>query len=195
MSETYLDGKLLVAMPGIGDDRFSRSVIFMCAHSGDGAMGLIINQEIQNLSFSGLMERLALLPDDEAIRLPQKLASMPVLQGGPVETSRGFVLHSRDYFSDECTLDINGNVGLTATLDVLRAIAAGKGPQRSLLALGYAGWGPGQLEAEIKQNGWLYCEPDDSLLFDQDVAGKYTAALSRIGVNEAVLSTGQFGHA
>ena len=118
MSETYLDGKLLVAMPGIGDDRFSRSVIFMCAHSGDGAMGLIINQEIQNLSFSGLMERLALLPDDEAIRLPQKLASMPVLQGGPVETSRGFVLHSRDYFSDECTLDINGNVG--SILDIRR---------------------------------------------------------------------------
>jgi putative transcriptional regulator len=195
MSENYLDGKMLIAMPGIGDDRFERAVIFVCAHSRDGAMGLIVNHEVESLSFGGLMERLDLVDDENAIRLPQDIATTRVLQGGPVETSRGFVLHSKDYFSDECTLDVDDNVGLTATLDVLRAIASGKGPRKSLLALGYTGWGPGQLESEIRQNGWLHCEADESLLFDPDLGSKYDAALARIGVSEEVLSGGHFGNA
>jgi putative transcriptional regulator len=195
MSDKYLDGKMLIAMPGIGDDRFERAVIFICAHSSDGAMGLVVNHEVESLSFGNLMERLDLVDNKNAIHLPAEIAATRVLQGGPVETSRGFVLHSKDYFSEECTLNVDRNVGLTATLDVLRAIASGKGPRKSLLALGYTGWGPGQLESEIRQNGWLYCEPDETLLFGHDLPSKYDAALGRIGVSAEMLSGGHFGNA
>jgi putative transcriptional regulator len=128
MAHPYLDGKMLIAMPGIGDERFDRAVIYVCAHSSDGAMGLIVNHQIDSLSFGGLMERLDLSGGDNDIRLPDDVAGTRILQGGPVETSRGFVLHSKDYFSDECTLSVDAGVGLTATLDVLRAIANGTGP-------------------------------------------------------------------
>ncbi len=195
MTEQYLDGKMLIAMPGIGDDRFERAVIFVCAHSREGAMGLVVNHEVDSLSFGGLLERLDLVDNGDAIRLPKEVASTRVLQGGPVETSRGFVLHSRDYFSAESTLGVDGNIGLTATLDVLRAIARGEGPRKSLLALGYTGWGPGQLEGEIRQNGWLHCEADEGLLFDSDLDTKYQSALARIGVDEANLLGGHFGNA
>jgi len=195
MSEKYLDGKMLVAMPGINDDRFERAVVFICAHSRDGAMGLIVNHEVDSLSFGNLMERLDLVGSENAILLPDEIAATRVLQGGPVETSRGFVLHSKDYFSEECTLNVDDKVGLTATLDVLRAIATGKGPRKSLLALGYTGWGPGQLESEIRQNGWLHCEADETLLFGHDLSAKYAAALARIGVSEQMLSGGHFGNA
>jgi putative transcriptional regulator len=195
MTEQYLDGKMLIAMPGIGDDRFDRAVIFVCAHSSDGAMGLVVNHQVDSLSFGGLLERLDLVDNEDAIRLPDAIASTHVLQGGPVETSRGFVLHSRDYFSAESTLGVDSNIGLTATLDVLRAIARGEGPRKSLLALGYTGWGPGQLESEIRQNGWLHCEADEALLFDSDLDAKYQSALARIGVSEASLSGGHFGNA
>jgi putative transcriptional regulator len=129
MAHPYLDGKMLIAMPGIGDERFDRAVIYVCAHSSDGAMGLIINHQIDSLSFGALMERLDLSGGDNDIRLARRPGrNTRILQGGPVETSRGFVLHSKDYFSDECTLSVDASVGLTATLDVLRAIANGTGP-------------------------------------------------------------------
>ena len=195
MKHPYLDGKMLIAMPGIGDERFNRALIYICAHSADGAMGLVVNHQIDNLSFGNLLERLDLTTGGESIRLPQDVADTLVLQGGPVETSRGFVLHSKDYFSDECTLSVDDKVGLTATLDVLRAIADGSGPRLSLLALGYTGWGPGQLESEIRQNGWLHCDADEELIFGLDVDGKYQAALARIGISEHMLSGNHFGNA
>jgi putative transcriptional regulator len=195
MAHPYLDGKMLIAMPGIGDERFERAVIYVCAHSADGAMGLIVNHEIESLSLGNLLERLDLTGGEDAIRLPDDIAATRVMQGGPVETSRGFVLHSKDYFSDEATLSVDRGVGLTATLDVLRAIASGHGPRLSLLALGYTGWGPGQLESEIRQNGWLTCEADEELIFGQDLKAKYPAALARIGISETMLSGGHFGNA
>ncbi len=195
MNETYLSGKILIAMPSIGDERFERAVIYICAHSNEGAMGLVINHRFEELSFGKLLKQLDLFDDREAIRLPEGVDGIQVLHGGPVETSRGFVLHSRDYFSDECTLGVDEDVGLTATLDVLRAIAEGRGPYKSLLALGYAGWGPGQLESEIRNNGWLHCEADSKLLFELDLSEKYSYALSCIGITETVLAGGHFGNA
>ena len=191
---SYLDGQMLIAMPGIGDARFERSVIFLCVHSPDGAMGLVVNKAAEDLTFPDLLRRLDLLPQNEPIELPQEALAMPVQVGGPVETGRGFVLHTSDYFASDSTLPIDERVGLTATLDVLRAIAAGKGPRQALLALGYAGWGPGQLENEIQQNGWLHCEADEDLLFDRDLDGKYTLALRKIGIDPSML-TAYSGHA
>lgn len=193
-SSSYLDGKLLIAMPGIGDPRFERTVIFMCVHSADGAMGLVVNKPASNLTFPELLTRLNLLPEGEPIKLPPAVRSMHVQFGGPVETGRGFVLHTSDYFASDSTLPIDEWIGLTATLDVLRAIAAGRGPRQALLALGYAGWGPGQLENEIQQNGWLHCDPDEQLIFDRDLEGKYPAALRKIGIDPRML-TSYSGHA
>ena len=158
----YLDGSLLVAMPSMGDARFARAVIYMCAHSADGAMGIIINQRAPNISFTELLEQLNIVPPKERIRLPIVLGAMAVHLGGPVETGRGFVLHSADYFKAESTLPIDESVCLTATIDILRDIAKGSGPDKALLALGYAGWAPGQLESEIQANGWLHCTADPS---------------------------------
>ncbi len=185
----YLDGKMLIAMPGIGDPRFERTVIYLCAHSADGAMGLVVNKSAGNLTFPDLLKQLGLIPEGEPIRLPARAKAMQVHIGGPVETGRGFVLHTSDYFADDSTLPIDEQVGLTATLEVLRAIAAGKGPRLSLLALGYAGWGPGQLERELQMNGWLHCDSDEELLFDQDLDGKYEHALRKIGVDPSMLSS------
>ena len=190
----FLDGKLLIAMPGIGDPRFERSVIFMCAHSADGAMGIVINKVAPGITFSDLLERLDLLPSDNQIKVPVNLSDIPVQFGGPVETGRGFVLHTTDYYSADTTLPISERVGLTATLDVLRAIAKGEGPRRSLLALGYSGWGPGQLEGEIQRNGWLHCDADEELLFKIANDEKYTAALKKIGIDLRMLSS-DAGHA
>ena len=147
--DLYLDGQLLVAMPAMGDPRFARSVIYLCAHSADGAMGIIINQRAPNISFTELLEQLNIVPPKDRIRLPSGLTAMAVHLGGPVETGRGFVLHSADYFKAESTLPIDESVCLTATIDILRDIAKGTGPDKALLALGYAGWAPGQLENEI----------------------------------------------
>lgn len=193
-SPQYFEGQLLIAMPGIGDPRFERSVIFMCAHTDDGAMGLVVNKPADDITFPELLDRLCIIPEDEKIKLPQEVQQMNVRFGGPVETGRGFVLHTADYFVKESTLAIDDRVGLTATLDVLRAIANGDGPRQSLLALGYAGWGPGQLEGEIKRNGWLHCDADEDLLFDSDLEGKYTGALSKIGIDVSMLSA-EAGHA
>jgi putative transcriptional regulator len=189
----YLDGQLLIAMPIMTDKRFARSVIYMCAHSAEGAMGLIINQRASHISFSELMKQLSIVPDgSDDIEI--ELADMDVHVGGPVETGRGFVLHSADYYAADSTLPIDEGVSLTATIDILKAIAGGKGPDRAILALGYAGWRPGQLESEIAANGWLHCSADADLLFDRDLDQKYERALSKIGIDPSHLVS-EAGHA
>lgn len=191
-----LEGQLLIAMPSIADDRFEHAVIYVCAHSDDGAMGIIINQKAPQIDFLELLEQLEILPEseDQAINIPKSIIDMNVHMGGPVETGRGFVLHSPDYFADNATLAINDSVYLTATIDILKAIANGSGPQKSLLALGYAGWSPGQLEAEIQDNGWLNCPGDASIVFDHNLEGKYQKALSALGINPSHLVSSP-GHA
>jgi putative transcriptional regulator len=190
----YLDGQLLIAMPSMGDPRFSRSVIYVCAHSSEGAMGIVINQRAPNISFAELLEQLKIVPSEERISLPFALNAMDVHLGGPVETGRGFVLHSADYFKAESTLPINDSVCLTATVDILRDIAKGSGPNKALLALGYAGWAPGQLEDEIQSNGWLNCPADPELVFDPAVDRKYNRALDSLGVDPSHLVSDS-GHA
>jgi putative transcriptional regulator len=189
----YLDGQLLVAMPIMTDRRFARSVIYMCAHSAEGAMGLIINQRASHISFSELMKQLSIMPET-ADEVEIELEDMDVHVGGPVETQRGFVLHSADYYVADSTLPIDDGVSLTATIDILKAIAGGKGPDRAILALGYAGWRAGQLESEIAANGWLHCPADADLLFDRDLEQKYERALSKIGVDPSHLVS-DAGHA
>ena len=191
---TFLDGQLLVAMPGIGDDRFKRAVIYLCAHSEQGAMGIVLNHPARTLSFTDLLVQLDVIAPDEVIRLPPRAGDVPVVKGGPVDTGRGFVLHSADYHVDSSTMPIDGGVSLTATVDVLRAIAKGTGPDRAVLALGYAGWASGQLEREIRHMGWLHCAADDALIFDPALDTKYDRALRKIGIDPGNLST-QAGHA
>jgi putative transcriptional regulator len=182
-----LEGRLLIAMPGMGDPRFDRTLIYLCAHSEDGAMGLVVNKTADNLTFDELLAQLK-------IPLAPNLNTIRVHYGGPVEMGRGFVLHSTDYFAAESTLPIDERIGLTETLDVLRAIAAGTGPRLAMLALGYSGWGPGQLEREIQTNGWLNCAADEQLIFDPDLDSKYGQALARIGIDPGMLSS-DAGHA
>ena len=179
----YLDGQLLIAMPAMADRRFARSVIYMCAHSDEGAMGLIINQRAPNLSFADLLERLQLLDEESEANIPPEVLRMAIHVGGPVEPERGFVLHSSDYFTPSSTLPISDEVCLTATIDILKALATGEGPNKAILALGYAGWAPGQLESEIHANGWLSCQADLDLIFDLDVEEKYERALSKLGID------------
>jgi putative transcriptional regulator len=190
----FLDGQLLVAMPGMLDQRFARSVIYLCAHSEDGAMGIIVNQPARMRSFPDLLVQLQVIAASERIRLPRGAEDIQVLSGGPVQTDRGFVLHSADFFIDNSTLPIDEGVSLTATIDILRAIAAGEGPHKAVLALGYAGWDAGQLENEIQQNGWLNCPADPSILFDRDLDSKYTRAMHSIGIDIERLSSSA-GHA
>lgn len=189
----YLDGQILVAMPTIQDDRFARTVIYMCAHSSEGAMGIVINKPAPNLRFRDLLEQLDVIPkksDGEPIRV----SPVPVLKGGPVETQRGFVLHSSDFFIKDSTLSIDNEICLTATLDILKAMARGEGPSSAILALGYAGWAPGQLESEIQANGWLNCAADSELIFVKPPETKYATALKKIGIDPAKLSS-DAGHA
>lgn len=197
-SNDYLEGQLLVAMPRMTDRRFRRSVIYLCAHSDQGAMGLIVNQNADHIDFPDLLERLGLVSEifgaEGEAEMPADILAMPVHNGGPVETGRGFVLHSADYFIADTTLAIRDGVCLTATLDILRAIAKGKGPDRAMLALGYAGWSPGQLESEIHANGWLHCPSDLDLIFDDDNDTKYSRALAKIGIDPSHL-VADAGHA
>jgi len=190
----YLDGQMLVAMPAMGDERFARSVIYVCAHSSEGAMGIIVNQPAANVSFADLLVQLEVVPAADLIRLPPRAGGVKVLKGGPVDAQRGFVLHSSDFFIENSTLPIDEGVCLTATLDILKAIARGQGPHSAILALGYAGWAPGQLENEIQHNGWLHCAADPELIFGQDVGGKYAKALKKIGIDLGMLSS-EAGHA
>ena len=182
----YFAGQMLIAMPQMRDARFSRSVVYLCAHTKEGAMGLVINRMFDGLSFPDLLEQLNIEPTP--LCDPIKIHF-----GGPVEAGRGFVLHSTDYVQ-ETTLVVNDDVGLTATIDVLKAIATGAGPARSLLALGYAGWGAGQLDNEIRDNAWLSVEPDEELLFGADLDRKWEKAIAKIGVDFSMLS-GEAGHA
>ena len=190
----YLDGQMLIAMPSMRDERFSRSLIYVCAHSSEGAMGIIVNQIAANVNFPDLLVQLEVIPAADVIQLPQRAGSVKVLKGGPVETGRGFVLHSADFFIENSTLPIDDGICLTATLDILKAIARGEGPASAVLALGYAGWAPGQLENEIQGNGWLHCSADPELIFGQDTGGKYEKAMKKIGIELGMLST-EAGHA
>jgi len=184
-TEDTLTGQLLVAMPHMADPRFARSVVYLCAHSGEGAMGLVVNRLIDSLSFESLLEQLGV----EA----SAPADMPVHFGGPVESSRGFVLHTTDYVQDS-TLLIDDEIALTATIDVLKAIAAGEGPKRRVLALGYAGWAAGQLDAEIQANGWLLVPADLDLVFGNGNDTKWTRSMAKIGIDLTLLSS-EAGHA
>ena len=190
----YLDGQMLIAMPAMSDDRFSRSLIYLCAHSNEGAMGIVVNQAAGNINFSELLVQLEVIPAADRIVLPSRAETVKVLKGGPVETGRGFVLHSADFYIENSTLPIDEGICLTATLDILKAIARGDGPDRAILALGYAGWAPGQLETEIQQNGWLHCAADKDLLFGTDIDTKYDKALQKIGISLGMLSN-EAGHA
>lgn len=190
----YLDGQMLIAMPSMRDERFARSLIYVCAHSSEGAMGIVVNQPAANINFPDLLVQLEVIPAADLIQLPPRAGEVKVLKGGPVETGRGFVLHSADFFIENSTLPIDDGICLTATLDILKAIARGSGPASALLALGYAGWAPGQLESEIQENGWLHCTADPELIFGSDTDAKYTKALNKLGVNLGMLSS-QAGHA
>ena len=190
----YLDGQMLIAMPSMRDERFSRSVIYVCAHSSEGAMGIIVNQVAANVNFPDLLVQLEVIPAADLIQLPQRAGTVKVLKGGPVETGRGFVLHSADFFIENSTLPIDEGICLTATLDILKAIARGDGPASAVLALGYAGWAPGQLENEIQENGWLHCSADSELIFGNDNDAKYEKALKKLGIPLGMLSS-EAGHA
>ena len=190
----FLDGHFLMAMPSMADKRFARSVAYVCAHSGDGAMGIVINKLADDVSFRDLLVQLDIVQARNEPDLPGGVDKVRVHRGGPVETGRGFVLHSGDFFLENATLPIAEGVCLTATLEILRAIAEGRGPDEALLALGYAGWAPGQLEAEIQANGWLHSPANAAILFDNDVDSKYDRALAMIGIEPAMLSM-EAGHA
>ena len=190
----FLDGQMLIASPAMQDERFARSVIYMCAHSSEGAMGIVVNHPAPHISFADLLVKLDVIPAKEKIQLPPQAGGVTVLKGGPVETERGFVLHSADFFIENSTLPIDKCICLTATLDILKAIARGDGPESAVLALGYAGWAPGQLENEINQNGWLHCSADSELIFGQDTDGKYEKAMRKIGIDLGMLSS-EAGHA
>lgn len=187
-----LDGQMLIAMPSMTDPRFARTVIYICAHSSDGAMGIVVNKKADNISFPEMLEQFGIDGGDDANNI--RLKNFPVNFGGPVETARGFVLHTTDYHVEASTLPIDKGVSLTATLDVLKAIADGRGPNRALLALGYAGWAPGQLESEIQDNGWLHCEADAELIFDGEFEHKYERTLAKLGVDLSML-VADAGHA
>lgn len=190
----YLDGRLLIAMPVMGDPRFERSVIYLCAHSPEGAMGIIVNRRAGSIDFPELLVQLDIIKKADQIKLPGNAETMKVLKGGPVDTGRGFVLHSSDFFIKDATLRIDDGICLTATVDILKAIARGAGPKHAILALGYAGWAPGQLENEIQENGWLHCDADADLVFGSDVEEKYLRALRKIGIDPGMLSN-EAGHA
>jgi putative transcriptional regulator len=177
-----LAGQLLIAMPAMGDPRFARSVVCLCAHSEQGAMGLVLNRPVERLSFDALLRQVGVepVPPQRQIRL---------LAGGPVEEGRGFVLHSDDWRA-EGSIAVRGGLALTASVDILKDIAAGGGPRHCVLALGYAGWGPGQLEAEIAENAWLIAPPDEALLFDEDLATKWRRALSKLKVDPSRIVAG-----
>lgn len=183
---SYVTGQLLIAMPGMRDERFAKTVIYMCAHTEEGAMGLVLNQRFEAITFIELMSQLEL--EEKNIK-----KDVPVHFGGPVEAGRGFVLHTSDYQQD-ATLEVVDGVALTATVDILKAIARGNGPNKSLLALGYAGWGPGQLDMEIRSNGWLQVPSDAEIIFDDQLETKWERAFRRIGIDPRMLSD-DIGHA
>lgn len=184
---TSLAGQLLVAMPAMQDHRFARSVIYLCEHSEHRAMGLVVNKLLDTLTLPELMQHLGLTAEGVT-------GETRVHFGGPVEVGHGFVLHSADYIEQDQTHLVGSNLALTATLDILRAISRGAGPRRSLIALGYAGWGPGQLDAEIQANSWLHVAADEEIVFDNNLSEKWHRAMAKLGVDLLALS-GDAGHA
>ncbi len=184
----FLTGMFLVAMPGMMDQRFDRAVIYLCAHSDDGAMGIIINKPAEDIVFPELLQQLEIIPEKPSISLPSQAGNMKVLRGGPVETSRGFVLHSVPVEPIEGSVTAGDEIRLSATIDILKAIARGQGPDEAIFALGYAGWASGQLESEIQDNGWMICPLDRKILFDQEFDSKYVRALGSLGIDPAMLS-------
>lgn len=184
----FLTGMFLVAMPGMVDQRFDRAVIYLCAHSDDGAMGIIINKPAEDIVFPELLQQLEIIPEKPSISLPSQAGNMKVLRGGPVETSRGFVLHSVPFEPIEGSVTAGDEIRLSATIDILKAIARGQGPDEAIFALGYAGWASGQLESEIQDNGWMICPLDRKILFDQDFDTKYIRAMGSLGIDPAMLS-------
>ena len=187
--DRFLTGQLIMSMPAMYDIRFMRTVIYICMHNDDGAMGIVINRLIDDLNFDKVLNQLD-------IPIEGKLSendNINIHFGGPVEIGRGFVLHSDDYFK-QGTVTLDNGIGLTASIDILSDIASGDGPVKKILALGYAGWGPGQLEAEIKENTWLHCPSDAGLIFGDDIKNKWHDALSKIGVDISMLSS-DAGHA
>jgi len=176
----YLTGKLLLAMPIMQDPRFEKSVVYMCAHNEEGAMGLVINRPMEGIDFQDLLEQLDMLN-------APPVSHMSVNLGGPVEPARGFIMHSTDVMRED-TMEIAENIGITASLDILQEIAEGRGPKNSLFMLGYAGWGPGQLESELQQNAWLTIEADEAIIFDPNPDAKWNKALDKLGINPAMLS-------
>ncbi len=182
-----LTGKILIAMPGMGDPRFERSVVYLCQHSPEGALGLIVNKPAPKLFMTEVLEQLG-------IEVGAELGELPVYFGGPVETGRGFVLHSTDYAGDDGSLRVSDEVAMTASRTILSDIAAGRGPAHAMMAVGYSGWGPGQLEAEIAANGWLTGDPDEAIIFGEDFRDKWKRALAKLGIDPPMLS-GTAGHA
>jgi putative transcriptional regulator len=184
----FLTGMFLVAMPGMMDQRFDRAVIYLCAHSDDGAMGIIINKPAEDIVFPELLQQLEIIPEKPSISLPSQAGNMKVLRGGPVETSRGFVLHSVPVEPIEGSVTAGDEIRLSATIDILKAIARGQGPDEAIFALGYAGWASGQLESEIQDNGWMICPMNRKILFDQEFDTKYIRAMGSLGIDPAMLS-------
>ena len=180
-SASYLDGELLLAMPPMGDTRFEKAVIFMCAHDEQGAMGLVINHTLPDITFKNLLEQVGITSD---IRVN---ISRPVMSGGPVESSRGFLLHSNE-FSQEDTIKINDALSVTGTIDALKEVAKGNGPEDMLFILGYAGWSAGQLEQEIQDNAWLVSEPDNAIIFNGNHSNKWISAVGKMGFDPGMLS-------
>ena len=178
-----LTGNILVAMPNIGDPRFARSVILVCAHSDDYAMGLVLNKPMDDLKLPELFTQLDIKQD---IKLPETY----VLDGGPVATDRGFVVHSGDYYSDDATLDVADGVCMTATHDILKSMASGGAPHQATMALGYAGWGAGQLEYELAENAWLIAKPHEDIIFGLEHSRKWDRTLELMGINSAHLYAG-----
>lgn len=180
----FLDGRLLIAMPQMPDPRFQRSLVYLCEHSASGALGLIINRNADTVTLADLLGRLD-IPLGTGVT-----ADQPVRVGGPVETARGFVLHSSDFMLADSTMKVTDSVAMTATVEILHALAQGAGPERAFVALGYAGWGPGQLEGELRENGWLTCDADDGLLFDDAQDAKYDGALAKLGITASMIALG-----
>ena len=188
----FLNGQFLLAMPGMSDERFARAVVYVCAHSDEGAMGFIINQ-LQPVAFPELLRQIGVVDEEDRIVLPESAQNITVRNGGPVDRTRGFVLHSDDYVV-ESTMPVAEDVCLTATVDILRAIYGGKGPARALMALGYSGSAAGQLESELAANGWLCCDAPLDMLFDSDIEGKYDRLMRHMGIDISRLVS-DAGHA
>ncbi len=186
LSNGYLNGQLLIAMPAMHDPRFSKAVIYICVHDTDGAMGLVVNQLVNELTFPQLLQQLE-------IKSCENIQNIRIHFGGPVEVGRGFVLHSNEYAQKD-TIIVDNYISLTPTIDILRDIAEGNGPRQAILALGYAGWGPGQLEHELTQNAWLNVTADEPLLFDIDLESKWKRSIEKLGIDPTLLS-GDSGHA